>query len=70
MNITEEKNRLYRTENPLLSKEKKEEMSCQIPQRTLEDKEIKREFDFESFRKAVDFVNKVAEVAKKKITSI
>ena len=42
-------------------------MSRQILQWTLEAKEIKREFDFESFREALYFANKVAE---KKITSI
>lgn len=39
-------------------------MSSQIPQWSIEDKEIKREFDFESFQEAIDFVNKVAEIAE------
>jgi 4a-hydroxytetrahydrobiopterin dehydratase len=46
-----------------LSRTEKEELNREIPQWTLGEKTIGREFRFKDFRQAMDFVNKVAALA-------
>ena len=49
---------------PLLPEETKKLIS-DIPQWTLADKSIQREFSFKDFRQSMEFVNKVADLAEK-----
>jgi 4a-hydroxytetrahydrobiopterin dehydratase len=46
-----------------LSQKEAEELMRDIPQWSLADKEIRREFRFKDFRQAMDFVNRVAALA-------
>jgi 4a-hydroxytetrahydrobiopterin dehydratase len=47
-----------------LSKEEAEKLAKEIPQWTLKEREIEREFKFKDFREAVHFVNKVSAIAE------
>jgi len=53
-----------RVGTPPLAKEEAEELHRQTPQWTLKDKAIEREFQFQDFREAMAFVNRLAEVAE------
>jgi len=46
-----------------LSRKETEELSQEIPQWSLSDKSIEREYRFEDFRQAMNFVNGVASIA-------
>ncbi len=48
----------------LLTAEKIGEMMRNVPQWSLKEKEIEREFTFPDFRKAMKFVNRVADLAE------
>lgn len=53
--------------DPPVSKEKEQELKQQIPQWLLLDDgthKLRRQFKFKDFKEAIDFVNKVAEVAE------
>lgn len=54
----------YEAENVPLSAEKAGEIARKVPLWTLEDREIKREFAFQNFVKAMEFVNRVAVLAE------
>ena len=41
-----------------------QEMAKEVPQWTLKDKSIEREFQFKNFREAIHFINRVAVVAE------
>jgi len=49
----------------LLSAEEIEDMMMAVPQWSLQDNAIEREIRLNDFRAAVDFVNKIAEIAEK-----
>ena len=48
----------------VITTEEAEELLKQMPNWTLKDKAIEREFDFSNFREAIDFVNQVAAIAE------
>ncbi len=48
----------------LLSREKAEELCRQVPQWILRDSSMEREFQFQDFRQAMEFVDRVAEIAE------
>ena len=64
MALSAEKCVLCHEGTPPLSREESEELAKEIPQWTLKDKSIEREFTFKDFREAIGFVNKVADVAE------
>jgi 4a-hydroxytetrahydrobiopterin dehydratase len=49
---------------PPLSREEAEELAKETPQWTLKDNAIEREFKFDGFREAMDFINEVADIAE------
>ncbi len=55
----------YELDNRPLPKAEAEELLHETPEWTLKDKTIEREFQFKDFRKAMEFVNKVADIAEK-----
>jgi len=65
MKLVEQRCEPCREETPPLSKEEARELLEETPQWTLKDNAIEREFRFKDFREAVNFVNKVADVAEK-----
>jgi 4a-hydroxytetrahydrobiopterin dehydratase len=48
---------------PKLSREESESMLKEIPGWTLKENSIEREFKFKDFGEAIDFINRVAEIA-------
>ncbi len=65
MKLSEQSSKPIVAGAPPLSPKEEESLALQIPSWSLEAKELKREFRFKDFRQAMDFVNKVAEVADK-----
>lgn len=61
MNLTEEECRADVVSLPVAEAEK---LAQEVPEWLVGDKVIEREFKFKDFRQAMDFVNKVAEVAE------
>jgi len=53
-----------RAGTPPLSRQEAERLAHEIPQWTLKEQAIEREFIFKGFREAMAFVNRVAEVAE------
>jgi len=49
---------------PPMQREEAEKLIKQIPGWSIEDNKIVRNFEFEDFREAVDFVNRVADIAE------
>ncbi len=49
----------------LLSREQAEELSRQVPQWVLRDSSMEREFELQDFRQAMEFVDRVAEIAER-----
>ena len=47
-----------------LAHDEAEEMAKEIPQWTLNEKSVERQFRFNGFRESIGFVNKVAEIAE------
>jgi 4a-hydroxytetrahydrobiopterin dehydratase len=54
----------YNSDTPPLSKKEAERLLMQVPQWALNGKEIRREFKFQDFRQAMDFVDGIAELAE------
>jgi 4a-hydroxytetrahydrobiopterin dehydratase len=54
------------SESPLLSRVEAVEMALRIPRWTLGNHEITREFVFQNFLKAIEFVNRVAALAEER----
>lgn len=65
MKLSEENCRQPKTGDLPLSPEETKKLIPDIPQWTLVDKTIQREFSFKDFRQSMDFVNKVADLAEK-----
>jgi 4a-hydroxytetrahydrobiopterin dehydratase len=65
MKLMELKCEPCRGDTPPLSQEQAKVLLRDIPDWTLKDKAIEREFRFKDFKEAIDFVNKVAETANK-----
>jgi len=63
MALAEQKNK-PQGEADLLSREEAERMAKEVPQWNLKDKALEREFRFKNFREAMDFVNRLANVAE------
>lgn len=49
---------------PPMPRGKTEELIKQVPEWSLEDNKIVRSFEFKDFREAIDFVNRVADIAE------
>jgi len=64
MRLVESKCEPCRAGTPPLSRGEAEELAKQIPQWTLREKSIARTFRFPSFRQAIEFVGKVADIAE------
>jgi len=64
MALAEQKVEPVAAGTPPLSKDEAAELGKGIPQWTLNDGAIEREFRFKDFEEAMDFVNRVAEVAE------
>jgi len=64
MNLAEQKCVPYRTGGIPLSQKEAEELLRQIPEWSLREKAVEKEFRFKDFRHAMDFVNQVAKVAE------
>ena len=63
MKLIEQKCRPIKAGAPPLSRKEAEDLLLQIPAWSLDKGELHREFKFRDFRQAIDFVNKVAEIA-------
>lgn len=50
---------------PPLSESKVQEFLTEVPQWSLEEGKVVRRFKFKNFREAIDFVNKVADLAER-----
>lgn len=61
MNLAKEK---CRADVVSLSVAEAKKLALEVPEWSLRDKAIEKEFKFKSFRQAMDFVNKVADVAE------
>lgn len=64
MAIAEHKCEPYSVGTPPLAKEESQELLKETPEWTLKDNAIEREFKFNDFREAVNFVNEVADIAE------
>jgi 4a-hydroxytetrahydrobiopterin dehydratase len=64
MALAEQKVEPVRAGTPPLSREEAAELSKGVPQWTVNERSIQREFKFKDFEEAIDFVNRVAEVAQ------
>jgi 4a-hydroxytetrahydrobiopterin dehydratase len=64
MALTEEKCVPCQGGEPTLSPVEARALSVQTPEWTLQEKSIVREFKFKDFRKAIAFINRVADVAE------
>ncbi|MDO8588521.1 MAG: 4a-hydroxytetrahydrobiopterin dehydratase [Armatimonadota bacterium] len=64
MTLAESKCAPCRADTPPLTAEQAEEMLEEVPMWTLKDNAIEREFRFNDFRQAIDFVTKVADIAE------
>ncbi len=65
MRLSEENCTQPKTGDLPLSPEEIKNLIPDIPQWTLADKSIQREFSFKDFRQSMDFVNQVADLAEK-----
>jgi 4a-hydroxytetrahydrobiopterin dehydratase len=63
MVLADEKCQACRGDAPKLTSEEIQELKPQIPEWSLKEKSIERTFKFKDFREAMDFVNKVANLA-------
>lgn len=57
--------RIETKEEELLAADEVEDMMLAVPDWSLSDNALEREFSFGGFRQAMDFVNKIADVAEK-----
>ncbi len=64
MRLADQECSSYELNNHPLPRAKAEELLRETPRWALKDKTIEREFQFKDFRKAMEFVNKVAEIAQ------
>jgi len=64
MNLTEKKCVPCEGGVPAMSEQQANELLKQVPSWTKKDLHILRQFTFENFKKAIDFVNKVADIAE------
>jgi 4a-hydroxytetrahydrobiopterin dehydratase len=62
--LTEQKCEPCRGGTPALSPDEAKVMLSEIPDWTLKDKSIEREFVFKKFRESISFINEVAEIAE------
>ncbi len=63
-NLAEQKCVPCHSDMPPLKHEQAVELGKQVPRWTLKDKELEREFKLKNFREAINFLNKVAEIAE------
>ena len=63
MKLSEQTCRPVKAGDPALSSQEVKEQMSEIPQWSLADNSLQREFRFKDFRKAIEFVNAVAGVA-------
>lgn len=64
MAIADQKCEPCREGTPPLTTEEAEQLRKETPEWTFKENSIEREFKFRDFRKAVDFVNRVADIAE------
>ena len=64
MNLTEKKCKPCEGGVPAMSKEQADELLKQVPTWTIKDWKVTKEFKFKNFVEAMEFVNKVAEIAE------
>jgi 4a-hydroxytetrahydrobiopterin dehydratase len=64
MTLVEEKCKPCQGGEPTLSVTEAEKLARQVPEWSLEDKAIQRQFGFKDFREAIAFVNRVADIAE------
>ncbi|MHB1001130.1 MAG: 4a-hydroxytetrahydrobiopterin dehydratase [Armatimonadota bacterium] len=64
MALADEKAVRVSADTPPVPQEEADRLMAQIPGWTLKEKSIEREFKFDDFLKAMDFVNKVAQAAQ------
>ncbi len=65
MKLADQECSSYESNNHRLTRTEAEELIREIPQWVWEEERIEREFQLGDFRKAVEFVNKVADIAEK-----
>lgn len=63
MTLTDQKCESCTAATPPLSEQAAEELHKEIPEWTLKDNKLEREFKCGDFREAIGFINKVAEIA-------
>jgi 4a-hydroxytetrahydrobiopterin dehydratase len=63
MPLAEEKCEACSVGTPKLSREEAEALKKEIPEWTLKDNAIEREFKLKDFREAIEFINKIAVIA-------
>lgn len=64
MSLAEQKCEVCHPGTPTVPRDEAEQMIKEIPEWTLKDTSIEREFKFKDFREAMAFVNRVADVAE------
>ena len=64
MNLTEKKCKPCEGGGSPLTEEQANELLKQIPEWTIKDGHVYRQFKFKDFKEAIQFVNKVAEIAE------
>jgi len=64
MNLTEKKCKPCEGGVPPLTEDQANELLKQIPEWTIKDGHVYRQFKFKDFKEAISFVNKVAEIAE------
>ena len=64
MNLTEKKCKPCEGGVPSLTEDQANELLKQIPEWTIKDGHVYRQFKFKDFKEAISFVNKVAEIAE------
>ncbi len=65
MKLADQECSSYESNNRPLARVEAEELKREVPQWVLKDKTLEREFQLKDFRKAMEFVNKVADIAEK-----
>ncbi len=65
MKLADQECTSYESNNRPLTRTEAEDLLDETPQWALKWKTIEREFQFKDFRKAMEFVNKVADIAEK-----
>lgn len=64
MKLSDQQCSSYELDSRPLPRTAAEEFLCEVPQWALKDKTIEREFQFKDFRQAMEFVNRVADIAE------